>query len=114
MRGVQKVKGNKDGFELLATESRELVYRIFLVTQDMQETESLAAGQRELLDQVLKLVQFSFGFRCLKSAPRVLCGISAFAEKSSSRSRLWAFVWARVNVRQIQKYRQALKCLVCV
>ena len=62
MRGVQKLKGNKDSFELLATESRKLVYRIFLVTQDMQETESVPAGQGELLDQVLKWAQFKSDF----------------------------------------------------
>ena len=50
-------------------------------------------------------------FHCLNSAPSVLGRICAFAEKRASRSRLWVFVQARVNARQIQKYQRALKCL---
>ena len=59
---MQKVKGNIDGFELLATESSELVYRIFLATRDMERNESLPARLGELLDHVLKWVQFKFIF----------------------------------------------------
>ena len=61
MRDVQKVKRNKDGFELLATESRELVYMIFHANQNVKK-EDLQAGLAEHLDQVLEWVQFEFVF----------------------------------------------------
>ena len=49
-QGIRKVKRNKDGFELLAIESRELVYKILDENQ-----EDLQAGLAEHLDQVLSL-----------------------------------------------------------
>ena len=111
MRGVQKIKRNKDGFKLLATESRKLVYMIFRANQNMEKEADLPAGLGERLDQVLKWVPVQICFRYLNSAPSVLGRICAFAEKRASRSRLWVFVQARVNARQIQKYQRALKCL---
>ena len=59
---LQKVKGNKDSFELLATESRKLVYMIFHGNQNMEKKAVLPAGLGEQLDQVLKWVQFKFVF----------------------------------------------------
>ena len=60
MRGVQKVKRSKDGFELLATESRELVYMIFRANQNPEKEADMRAGLGELLDPVLKLAQLKF------------------------------------------------------
>ena len=53
-RGIQKVKRSKDGFELLATESRKLVYMIFRANQNTEKEADLPAGLGERLDQVLK------------------------------------------------------------
>jgi hypothetical protein len=55
-------KQNKDGFELLATESRKLVYMIFHANQNMKKEADLPAGLGERLDQVLKWVKFKFVF----------------------------------------------------
>ena len=60
VRRIQNVKRNRGGFELLATESRKLVYRIFRANQNMEKEEDLDAGLGRRLDQVLKWVQFKF------------------------------------------------------
>lgn len=62
VQGIQKAKRNKYGFELLAIESRELVYMIFRENQKMEKEADLPAGLGERLHQVLKFVKFEFIF----------------------------------------------------
>jgi hypothetical protein len=65
------VRGNKDGFDQLATDSRELVYVIFRANQNVEKEEDLPAGLREGLDQVLKWVEFKLTFMLVFVTPNL-------------------------------------------
>jgi len=89
---VQTAKGNKDNFEGLACDARELVFVISCAVQDVGREMNVPLDLMNHLDQVLN----------------ILIQVKEFAEKSSSRSLFSALMSAEGDAEQIQSYRQML------
>ncbi len=52
------MKGNKNGFEGLADDSKELVYVIFCANRNVEKVEDVPPELAEQLDRVLGWVEF--------------------------------------------------------
>jgi len=93
---VQTAKGNKENFEGLACDARELVFVTFCAVRNMGREGDLSPDLRkhlEHLDQVLN----------------VLIQIKEFADKISSRNMFSALMPAGADAEQIHSYRQMLQ-----
>ncbi|KAK2467960.1 hypothetical protein APHAL10511_000255 [Amanita phalloides] len=93
---VQRVRGNKGGYEALAGDARELVYVIYSAYRELERAEDMPPGLSEKLDRVYEVLQ----------------DVQECAKRGAGRNRISAMFRSGADAGEIADARQQMQqCL---